>query len=227
MGKKTYSNARPDVSVLGLIFDMDGVLFDTERDSIVNIIRIGGEMGFTISREMVITNMGRNMAEEKVIYRKALGDAFDADKFWDLYWEDRYRRFEKTGIPVKAGALGLLKIAKERGIPCVVASSSPSAEVWKALKMANIDTYFSGVIGGDMFEKGKPNPDIFLAGAKILGLDPENCIVIEDSLNGMKAGRAAGMQVVFVKDIPSYPEEELDRYADYSFDSAEEIVEIL
>ena len=78
-----------------------------------------------------------------------------------------------------------------------------------------------------MFEKSKPSPDIFLTAAELLGLEPENCMVIEDSLNGMKAGRAAGMQVVHVKDVPEYSEEDLDRYADYAFDSIEEAAELL
>ena len=78
-----------------------------------------------------------------------------------------------------------------------------------------------------MFEKSKPDPDIFLTAARQLDLPPENCLVIEDSLNGLKAGRAAGMQVVYVKDVPSYSEEELDRYADYAFDQIEEAAELL
>ena len=96
-----------------------------------------------------------------------------------------------------------------------------------ALEQAALRSFFTGAIGGDMFEKSKPDPDIFLTAARQLDLPPENCLVIEDSLNGLKAGRAAGMQVVYVKDVPSYSEEELDRYADYAFDQIEEAAELL
>ena len=79
MGKRVYSSARPGLPVKGIVFDMDGVLFDTEKDSVERIIRLGKQLGFDISREMVITNMGRNMAEESRIYREILGERFDGD----------------------------------------------------------------------------------------------------------------------------------------------------
>ncbi len=211
----------------GIIFDMDGVLFDTEKDSIPLIISIGAEMGFAITREFVIQNMGRNMAEESVIYKAHLGDAFDADYFWKRYWDLRNKKYDREGMPVKAGAMKLLITAREKAIPCVVASSSPSEQVVRALKKAGVYEYFTGVVGGEMFERSKPEPDIFLAAARIIHLFPEQCLIIEDSLNGLKAAGATGSLVVFVKDIPSYPVELLKEYAHYSFDSAEEIKELL
>lgn len=227
MGRRIFSQARRGLPVRGIVFDMDGVLFDTERDSIPHIIHLGQRFGCEITREMIISNMGRNMAEISKIYRETFGEAFDAERFWSTYWAERNEQYDREGMPVKESAAVLLRLAKERNIPCVVASSSPSKEVWHALKKAEIDAYFVTVIGGDMFEKSKPSPDIFLTAARCLGLPPENCMVIEDSLNGLKAGRAAGLQVVYVKDIPSYSEAELDQYADYAFDQIEEAAELL
>ena len=108
MGKRVYSSARPGLPVKGIVFDMDGVLFDTEKDSVERIIRLGKQLGFDISREMVITNMGRNMAEESRIYREILGERFDGDQFWGLYWQERNRQYEEEGIPVKESAVKLL-----------------------------------------------------------------------------------------------------------------------
>lgn len=227
MSVRIYCPAKAAARPEGLIFDMDGVLFDTEKDSVPNIIETAAEQGFTVTREFVIENMGRNMAEESLIYAAALGPGFDPERFWRRYWQKRNEKYDREGMPVKEGALALLRAAEERGVPCAVASSSPAGEVRRALDRAGLLSRFACVVGGDMFRRSKPEPDIFLVGARELRAAPERCMVIEDSLNGMKAARAAGMIVAFVRDIPDYPESELKKVCDLAFDSAAEIAPLL
>ena len=204
MGKRVYSSARPGLPVKGIVFDMDGVLFDTEKDSVERIIRLGKQLGFDISREMVITNMGRNMAEESRIYREILGERFYGDQFWGLYWQERNRQYEEEGIPVKESAVKLLKIARNAGLPCAVASSSPSGEVCKSLINTGLDSYISCIIGGDMFEKSKPSPDIFRIAEQEMNLPPEELAYVGDTISRDVLGtRAAGWKCMIQISNPS------------------------
>lgn len=224
---KIYNPEKARPQVQGLIFDMDGVLFDTERDGIEFAIQIAAEAGYTITREFAIENLGLNREEEEASYARALGPGFDAWAFWEKYWQRRREKYAREGMPVKEGAVSLLRAAREKGLPCAVASSSPAEEVRLSLELAGLTPYFSAVIGGDMVRRSKPEPEIFLTAAGALGLPPDRCLVIEDSLNGLRAARAAGAVSVFVRDIPEYPEETLQKYCDLRFDSAAEIAQLL
>lgn len=226
MGTSSLVLTKQKPAILGLLFDMDGVLFDTERDSVKAIIRIASEMGFTIPEDFIIQNFGRNMAEESIIYRNYLGPDFDAEEFWKRYWIDRNDRY-RDGPPIKEGAIELLTFANQKNVPCALASSSPTEEVRLSLRRVGIEPLFKSVIGGDMFEHSKPEPDIFIVAAQSLGLKAENCLVIEDSLNGLKSGRTSGAQVAFVRDVPDYPRDVLLQYSDYQFVSAREIIPLL
>jgi len=219
---------KPKCSVKALLFDMDGVLFDTERMSIISIIEIMKDMGFHISREFIIENMGRGQSDLSRIYRNLLGDSFDPEIFWKRYWDNRNALYSKTGIPVKEGVVELLQEAKKLHVPCVVVSSSPQKEVWtNSIERAGLTEYFVSAIGGDMFDRCKPEPDIFIVASKIVKVDPSHCLVLEDSLNGMKAARAAGTQVGFIKDLVDYDESLLAQFCDYRFNSAFDVISFI
>lgn len=99
---------------------MDGVLFDTERDSLPLVAQLGKEMGMDIPRSFIIENMGRNQHNLNIIYTQKFGDKFQPEKFWGQYWERRNAKYDAYGQPVKQGAINLLKKAKQKGLPCKV-----------------------------------------------------------------------------------------------------------
>ena len=114
----------------------------------------------------------------------------------------------KTTVPKKKGLDELLAWLKARGLPAAVASSTYRSLVERNLRTAGVEEYFRKVVTGDQVEHGKPAPDIFLLAARQLGLAPGNCLVLEDSFNGVRAGAAAGCVTVMIPDL-SQPTPEL------------------
>lgn len=112
-----------------------------------------------------------------------------------------------SGVPVKAGLLRLLDLLEERQIPRAVATSTDRAKAEEILRMAGVAKRFSVIIGGDDIANGKPAPDIFLAAALQLGVEPGLCMVLEDSESGTRAAHAAGMIPVVVPDLRELPPE--------------------
>lgn len=187
-----------------LLVDMDGVLFDTERQSINLIVEIVARQGLTIPRAFIIENMGIGPQDLLERYQKYLGEGFDAALYWETYWKERNAYYSQHAMPLTQGAALLLARAQEKGIPCVLASSSPRREASASLRQAGVEKYFLGVIGGDMFRHSKPQPDIYIAAAKLAGVPTQDCLVLEDSPNGLKAGRAAGARTAMIPDVIPY-----------------------
>ena len=209
-----------------LLWDMDGILFDTESRSIASIIDIIGRQGLTITREYIISHMGMGPKDLLRTYQNHLGPTFDAQLYWDTYWEERNAYYDAHGMPVMNGALDLLKAAQERNIPCILASSSPQKQAIKSLERAGVYSYFFGVVGGDMFEHSKPEPDIYLTAARLAGIPAGDCLVMEDSLNGLIAGRAAGTRTVMVPDVVPYSGAHMS-YCDFLATSLTDVIALL
>lgn len=124
-----------------------------------------------------------------------------------------YAHIERYGMPVKSGAVPLLKEMRRRGIKTMLVSSSNIWMIEKNLKAADMEGFFDLIVSGEEVKHGKPAPDIFLLAAERGCLAPEECLVLEDSNNGSKAGVAAGMRTVMVPDIkPPLPEVEAEVY---------------
>lgn len=186
--------------IKGIIFDMDGVMIDSELQS---------NLGWLHAAALEQTQMPMWLIDSfKGAPAKLSAQFFDeyykgTKNYWsmrELRTEHVYKIREKEGIPVKPGLIHLLEYIKNSGMVCAVATSTRKESAEATLHNIGAWDYLSAVVYGDQVEHGKPEPDIFLMAAEKIGLAPEECVVIEDSINGIKAGYAAGMKVIHIPD---------------------------
>lgn len=195
--------------IKAVIFDMDGLMFDTERlwDTLwePSCRALGLEMPQDL--EAFFTG-GRGLAGVKLNehIQKFFPQA-DPQVIVEKIWELAEQRFAQ-GVPCKPGLAELLETLEEKKLPRIVASSSPRALIQKNLETTGMARYFDQVVCGADVRHSKPAPDIFLEAARRLGVDIRDCLVLEDSFNGVRAGHAAGAVTVMVPDI-AQPDEEI------------------
>lgn len=184
-----------------VIFDMDGVLFDTERLSISCWLETAERMGLGDIREGAYGCIGLNRTDSRIFIRQLYGDAFPYDEFRANNSALFQKKIERDGLPVKKGAREILSWLKETGVKTAVASSTNTQTVTGHMERAGFLPYFQEIIGGDMVEHSKPRPDIYLMACRRLGVEPEKAAAIEDSPNGIKSAHAAGMLPIMVPDM--------------------------
>ncbi|MDR1731720.1 MAG: HAD family phosphatase [Synergistaceae bacterium] len=201
------------VPVEAVLFDMDGLMFDTEALNMRAWIEAGELHGFTITEEQIQKHIGLDVPNTKKVMQKQLGSSFDFDRVRKDRVAWALSCIEKNGTPVKEGLRELLAFLKEKKIKRAVASSTEENIVVFYVKNAGLiptpGADFDVFVCGDRVKSGKPAPDIFLLAAGELGVPPEKCLVLEDSYNGIRAARSAGMRSVMIPDLlPSTPDME-------------------
>lgn len=189
--------------VSAAIFDMDGLLIDSERAGLEGIRACGRMQGLELPPEMILRTIGATSAVGGEIYRQAF-PTIDTARLYADFRAYMHGLAERGQLPLKKGARELLAHLRQRGTPCAVASSSPRVTVELYLKSTGIRPFFAALSTGEVGVPSKPAPDIFLRAAQALGVAPAECLVLEDSYNGIRAGRAAGMQVCMVPDLIPY-----------------------
>ncbi len=185
-----------------VLFDMDGLMLDTERIAAVAGIQACADFGFTMTAEIQLQLIGRNSRDSDVFLSSHFGPTFDAaavrERFRIRYEE---QLFGKGGVPVKDGLYEMLDWLESLPLPKAVATSTRHDIALKKLEHAKVVHRFPHIVGGDQVARGKPEPDIFLEAARRLGVEPTGCVVLEDSEPGVRAALAAGMTPIMIPDI--------------------------
>ena len=193
-----------------VVFDMDGVLFDTEIVCMKAWMAVAERRGLSGMEEIFNQVIGLNANDSRLIVLKAYGEDFDYPGFRQEAAEFFQKDMRENGLPVKPGVPEILEWLKGSGYKVGLASSTRSESVLSHLKQAEMEDYFSVVVTGDMIEHSKPRPDIYLLACSRLGVEPEQAYAIEDSPNGVRSAHAAGMWTIMVPDMIA-PDEEMRR----------------
>ena len=185
-----------------IIFDMDGVIFDSERATHDCWMEIARRHGFAEDLDVPYMKcIGVNAQKTKEIFLEHYGADFPYEEYRIEESRLYHATYDGGRLPLKPGIREVLAWLKENGYDTAVASSTRSAVVLSQLRDAGLDKYFDRIIGGDMVTKSKPEPDIFLKALEGTDATPEETVVIEDSYNGIRAAKNAGMLPVMVPDM--------------------------
>lgn len=190
-----------DKPIGAVVFDMDGLMFDTERLAVDAWIAAGAEIGYMLSRAVIESTVGLAKEDSRIALIDAYGPDFPYDAIRARRIELSAENVARRGVPIKEGLLGLLRFLGERGFLLAVATSTDRARVTTLLEGAGVTRFFQAIVCGDEVTRNKPDPEIYLAAAARLGLAPEACIALEDSPSGIAAAHGAGMLTIMVPDL--------------------------
>ena len=205
-----------------VIFDMDGLMFDSERLCIRAYDYAGEKYGVGKLGYLVLETLGMNHAASQPIWKKYLGENYDAAgirRYVDEFYEDFHKN---SKMPVKKGLYRLVEYLSTHGYDMAVASSTSTKTVIANLEEAQIRQYFKVVIGGDQLKASKPAPDIYLMACECLGRSPSECYALEDSRNGVLSDAALDCMTIMVPDIWQ-PDDEFLNHVHKKFEDLDEV----
>lgn len=183
-----------------VIFDMDGLLFDSERLYAQAILTAAAEVGCPMSHDIFLQLVGRSHEVNHAFLLSHYGPDYPLQTLMTT-WGRHFRELAKSGLPLKPGAVELLDLLDDLSLPRAIATSSTHATVQANLLVHSLTDRFHGVVARGDYANGKPAPDPFLKAAERLGVAPALCLALEDSHNGVRSASAAGMMAIMVPDL--------------------------
>lgn len=205
--------------VSGALFDMDGTMFDTERLRFQTLKQASKELiGVEFSDSYLMACLGLSAQSAEALAQQQYGQEIPYTKIRQRADELELETVRQQGVPIKKGLVQVLERLRKSGLRMAVATSSRRAIAEEYLINANVYKFFDVLVCGDEVEQGKPHPEIFLTAAQKLNLEPQQCLMFEDSENGICAAHAADGICILLKDIKQ-PNEKMLAHANYYFDS--------
>lgn len=207
--------------VKAVIFDMDGVIFDTEMVYLSVWSKVFEKYGYKMTKDIYASVLGTGRENVKKVFLDEFGNQLPIDNMYIEKDENLAMAIEE-GVPLKPGVYEILKYLKDKDFKVALATSALSERAFKQLRQAKVESFFNAVVCRDEVIETKPNPEIFLKAAKKLMVEPEECIVIEDSSAGIEAAFKAGMIPIHVVDLKE-ADESIIRNCYKSFSNLNEI----
>ena len=198
----------------GVVFDMDGILIDSEPLFRLAAQRAARDLGHEVTDELFFTWMGLPPAAVEASIMQTMGHDFPMHAFRDRFREIWVEHTDSHGVPAQPGIGDLLSSLQARHIPFGVATSTQREQAERSLQLAGLWSYIDKLVAGNEVEIGKPAPEIFLRAADQLGIQPTRCVALEDSEAGVRSASSARMLTIMVPDLHQ-PSAEVARLADY------------
>lgn len=189
------------VEAAAVVFDMDGLLLDTEVLALAATQTAATQLGIELPHAVCHLMIGVPLDGSRRLLCERYGLDFPVDRLFAAAARELEAQVEAGMLRVKPGVVALLDVLDRSGIPKAVATSSARAKAMRHLSAAGLANRFSTIVTRDDVLRGKPHPDLFLSASHQLGIAPAACLALEDSYNGVRAAHAAGMPVVMVPDL--------------------------